>query len=474
PDPHDQAVSRQPGDDARPAISPISIDECHRMFRRWLGDAYDLDALNAVLATAAAERLEGDPLWLLVISGSGNAKTELVQSLRGIGAHLTSTISSEGALLSGTPKRQQARNATGGLLREVGERGMLVIKDVTSILSMNRDTRQSVLAAIREIHDGRWTRHLGSDGGRTLEWSGRITIVGAVTTAWDTHHSVIASMGDRFLIVRTDSTVNRLEAGRQAMANTGHEEQMRRELSDAIAGVLARTGDEGEISDAESDLLLAAANLVTRARTAVEFDYRGDVVDAHAPEMPTRFAKQLTQLVHGALLIGLDRDHAMRLAIRCARDSMPPLRLMIVDDVASYPNATVAEIRKRANKPRATIDRQLQALHMLGVIDVAEEPRPQGGTVWRYRLSADIDPAAIHVPDKLDDTLIPSRREINGSDGTNRDTSNISGTSIDPDDPEFDPELYAPDGEPWCRPDGKGGCLNASRCRNLAHRGPRS
>ena len=47
--------------------------------------------LNAVLATAAAERLTGDPLWLLVVSGPGNAKTETVQALSGAGALVTST-----------------------------------------------------------------------------------------------------------------------------------------------------------------------------------------------------------------------------------------------------------------------------------------------------------------------------------------------------------------------------------------------
>jgi hypothetical protein len=82
------------------------------VFRRWLGDEYDLDTLNAVLATAAAERLAGDPLWLLVVSGPGNAKTETVQALRGAGAHVTSTIASEGALLSAVPKRNRAKDAT--------------------------------------------------------------------------------------------------------------------------------------------------------------------------------------------------------------------------------------------------------------------------------------------------------------------------------------------------------------------------
>ena len=54
--------------------------------------------------------------------------------------------------------------------------------------------------------------------------------------------------------------------------------------------------------------MLAAADLVTLARTGVEFDYRGNVIDAHAPEMPTRFAKQLTQIIRGAVAIGMDRD----------------------------------------------------------------------------------------------------------------------------------------------------------------------
>ena len=75
---------------------PGTLEHVHSVFRRWLGDEYDLDALDIVLATAAVERLGGDPVWLLVISGSGNAKTETVGSLVGSGAYITSTITSEG------------------------------------------------------------------------------------------------------------------------------------------------------------------------------------------------------------------------------------------------------------------------------------------------------------------------------------------------------------------------------------------
>src|SRR5262245_61678678 len=194
-----------------------SLATVHDTFYDWFGDQYDVAAIDVVLATAAAERLDGDPLWTLLISGSGNAKTETVSSLARTPAIITSTITSEGALLSGSPKRERAKDASGGLLARLGASGVLVIKDVTSILSMDRNTRAGVLAALREIHDQRWERNVGTDGGRSLLWTGRIALIGASTTAWDRAHDVIASMGDRFVILRMDSTAGRQTAGYKAM-----------------------------------------------------------------------------------------------------------------------------------------------------------------------------------------------------------------------------------------------------------------
>ena len=395
-----------------PATGGTSFDrltELDATFSRWLGSEYDLPALHATIAAAAAERLDGDPLWILLISGPGNSKTETVQSLSGAGAIVTSTISSEGALLSATPCREKSPNATGGLLRLIGERGLLVIKDVTSILSMNRDTRAGVLAAFREIHDGSWVRAVGTDGGRSIAWRGRIVVVGACTTVWDRAHEVISTMGDRFVVVRMDSSRPRARfaAGQQAIENTGAEETMRRELSGAVGRVLAGMRPEAPtpLTDNERERILAAANVVTLARTGVDYDYRGDVIDAHAPEAPTRFAKQLGQVLRGAVAIGLDRAAALRLAIRCARDSMPPIRLAILDDVARFPATLTRDVRRRLNKPRATIDRQLQALHMLGVLTCDEEDSRHRGeevTRWRYQLADGIHPEVldpISVPD---------------------------------------------------------------------------
>jgi hypothetical protein len=218
---------------------------------------------------------------------------------------------------------------------------------------------------------------------------------------------VIATMGDRFVLVRMDSTTGRLAAGQRACANTGHELQMRAELAAIVGGLLQTVRGDADlsVSEPERDRLLAAANIVTLSRTGVDSDYRGDVIDAHAPEMPTRFAKQLMQVLRGALALGLDRAAAVSLAIRCARDSMPPLRLAILDDVAAHPGAFTRQVRQRLGKPRATVDRQLQALQMLGVLVCEEHEdvyQEKPVTRWSYRLAAGIDPGVLdrdHVPD---------------------------------------------------------------------------
>lgn len=366
-------------------IRVAELDDVHEVFTRWLGKSYDLDVLDALLAaTAAGLVLDGDPTNLLVVGGSGAAKTETVSPLAAAGAIVTSTISSEGASLSGTSARETSSRATGGLLRKVGDRGVLVLKDFTSILSMNRDSRAAVLAAMREMSDGYLELNLGVDGGKSLQWRGRCTIIGAVTTSWDQAHAVIASMGDRFPLSRMPED-NALEAGAQALANTGSEDLMREELAAAVGGLFQQEVTEEEELIDYGEFILPVANIVTWGRTAVVANFKGDVVTAHAREMPTRFAKQLAQLYRGSRSIGLNNQAGRRIVIRVARDTLPPMRRIVLARLLKDRGyATSGEIARRVNKPRTSVDQQLQALVSLGLAKLdqdrdAEGKRRRGG-----------------------------------------------------------------------------------------------
>lgn len=90
-----------------------------------------------------------------------------------------------------------------------------------------------------------WARNVGTEGDRTLVWQGHLTLIGAVTTAWDSHHSVMATMGDRFLVLRSDSTEDDLReaCGTQSLDNTSSEVRMRCGLAEVMPACLPLSGD---------------------------------------------------------------------------------------------------------------------------------------------------------------------------------------------------------------------------------------
>src|SRR5262245_7805641 len=110
--------------------------------------------------------------------------------------------------------------------------------------------------------------------------------------------------------------------------------------------------------------------------------------------MPTRFAKQLTQLVRGAIAIGLPVANAMQLGIRCARDSIPPLSRETLLDIAAHPSSQPPDVHRRIGWPRATVRRELEALYMLRLLQCDEEDQEHGGkmrTKLHYSLADDFD-----------------------------------------------------------------------------------
>jgi hypothetical protein len=328
----------------------------------------------------------------MVVAGSGAGKTETVQSLTGAGAVAVSTLSSEAALLA-----QVKPGGTGGLLREAtAAGGIVVIRDFGSILSMDRHLRPRILQKLRQTFDGHVDRHIGNDGAKVLRWDGRLVFVGASMSIWDASHEVISAMGDRFVIVRGHTGLDRKAIGRQALGNTGKEATMERELAAAM-GALVASADVNvrALTRDEEGKLVDIADVVTLARTAVERDFKGDVVNPYDAEANTRFVKQLAQAVRGGLAFGLDPETAMARAARYARDTIPPSRwrviLHLADNPGTEPNSTCLGFKRSL----PALKNDLEVLRMLGLADATDREERRwlrAPALFRYyTLSATVD-----------------------------------------------------------------------------------
>jgi hypothetical protein len=80
-------------------------------------------------------------------------------------------------------------------------------------------------------------------------------------------------------------------------------------------------------------------------------------------------------------------------ALRCARDSFPPLRSEILLDLARNPATRTVDVSKRIVKPYRTVRRELEALHTLGLLRCDEEQSvtDEGKTIWLYSLADGFD-----------------------------------------------------------------------------------
>ncbi len=302
------------------------------MFRRWL-HLDDPTPVYALAAVIVANLADGDPVWLLIVSAPATGKTELVSAASGLPyVHSVATLT-EPALLSGTVKKDRAKDATGGVLRQIGEFGILLAKDFTSVLVQHRDTRDRVLAALREISDGKWDRPVGADGGRTLHWSGKCGFVGGVTPALDRYHSVISLLGDRFLLLRLPD-VDPEQAGAMALSHRGREKTMRAELADTLAALVQNTDHakvNRDLDPAERTELIRLATFTARARTGVDRDgYTREVTHLPQVEGVGRLVTAYARLLGGLEAIGCDEDTTWTILARIAADCLPAIRARII------------------------------------------------------------------------------------------------------------------------------------------------
>jgi hypothetical protein len=245
---------------------------------------------------------------------------------------------------------------------------------------MRSDARTPVLAALREVYDGAWTRHVGSEGGRSLSWQGKAGLVGGCTPTIDRHYAVVATMGDRFLLFRMPRTDAEHQAATALTHGGERETTMRRELGAAASGLFANLDrGEHELGEEERQELIRLAVLVARCRSAVEREsyHTREIELVPEPEAPARLVKSLERLRAGLLALGADAEIVRGVVRKAAPDSMPALRRAVIDAlVSSGPPSKTTAVAEAVLHPTKTTHRVLEDLAAHGV--AVRYPQGQG------------------------------------------------------------------------------------------------
>jgi hypothetical protein len=417
----------------QPLGLPIALGDVLTVFQKWLY-LKDPGTIEFILGALAANLIGADPVWVLIVGPTGGGKTEPLQALNRIPHVVFVSTMSEAGLLSGTPAKERAVDAHGGLLRRLGEDGTLICKDFTSILQMRHEARNQVLAALRDIYDGKYDRSIGSEGGRTLTWKGKMGFLAACTETIDNHHGVMAIMGQRFVLWRLPK-VDAKAQGARALDNLWDGTKMRDELAVPVARFFAglKLGEQPrpDFSPDARERLVELAILTAQCRSAVERDpYRRDIELIHETEAPARLVKNFGLLYAGMQAIGVEASRRWDHLQKAARDTIPKIRWQILQILfaATEPMET-SKVAAALGYPTQTTRR---ALEDLAAHQVVERQKGKGQRdIWGGNgdVYARYTKVFSPIPENYVDP-ISSQEKISLKEDRNSMSSYFSGTNV--------------------------------------------
>jgi hypothetical protein len=352
--------------------------------------------VDVVLATVIANMLDGDPLWLLLVNPASTGKTELVQLFHAMPDCGWLPEITENTFLSGLQ-----RSSTAGVQVPAPDRSLLfrwtdpalrkgvppvrvmLVQDLTGLITQRRERRDTIFGQLRQIYDGRFVKATGM--GDDLIWQGYLGLLGGVTPHYDDVAEINSVLGERFLLYRPARVDPLAEAQCAAAVDhdiEGHRLSAARVACDIVRDFQKNVSDIRLPSSVKSTVAVLAT-LIAQCRTPVSRDsYTRVMRTIPEPEGPARLTRQLSKLLVGlAVARGLviPGQPELQTVAKTARDSMPAVRLRLLQMLrllGASDNTTLAD---HVRMPRPTVRYVLEDLHAIGIVS---KTTVKGRDVW--------------------------------------------------------------------------------------------
>jgi DNA-binding transcriptional ArsR family regulator len=352
------------------------ISDLVTQVRTWL-DLPDPGPTIVSVAAAATVPLDGEEAaWLLNVAAPSAGKTEAVNLLDGVTNGKLNEITSAGLL--GWSRGKDPHPV--GILARVPGNALVTFGDLSSLLATSdRGGRDQVFGLLRRAYDGHVTRDITPPGGSKidtgpLKWSGRLTVVAAVTNAIDRYSAHADALGPRWLYIRAQdrplqSRRNAAQAARRAGVKEARAEAIliaTKVISDARGRVI-KTVIPDDVADGIEDAVLTTC----WGRAAVPRNGYGrrEIEDVPIIEEPPRLIRQAHVLARGLYSLGLNDQAVESMMRRVALDSMPAARLAVLKALANEDGETTSNIARESGLHWNVAYRHLEDLAAVGVVD---------------------------------------------------------------------------------------------------------
>jgi hypothetical protein len=366
-EPPEQPEPEMPAQEAPPAGSPAALlADFLEQLQKYV-HLTDHGHVIFALAVAVSSDLDGEPLWGMLVGPPSGGKSEAVKALDEIADEHVDDITGP-ALLSWMPGKNPK---PAGILTRIPSRAFVSISDFSTVLATSdRGGRDTLFALLRRAYDGHVVREVGNSP-RPLTWTGRLTLLAAVTPAIDNFSSHTDALGPRWLYCRLPETDNTHKKAtvrkRRKIEGLAEMQAEARRRASLLVQAARRALADVELDDEMYDQLEDAAMLTCLGRAAVPRHAYGkrEIDGIPVIEEPARVTGQIVSLAKSLLALGVPRGQALALAGKCALDTVPQARLMILRHLAQGEPLTVSEVRRRTGLNRHVARRALEDMEVL-------------------------------------------------------------------------------------------------------------
>jgi hypothetical protein len=247
--------------------------------------------------------------------------------------------------------------------------------------------RDAAFGLLRRAYDGHVTRDISPPGkpapgyDAQLSWTGRLTVVAAVTGAIDRYTVHADQLGPRWIysrIAERDTEAKRRAKDRARKGGLdGYRDAARQAADKLILDAVPRIEDD--VPDAVFEVIGEAALVTCWGRATVpRHGYgRREIDGIPVIEDPPRVVRQLHALARGLLALGLPEDYTAGLIRSVALDSMPEDRRAVLEALSTGELLTASALAKAARLHRHVARMRAEELEAIGVVQGIREGRDE-------------------------------------------------------------------------------------------------
>ena len=368
------------------------VEKYKKKISKYLVLTENHDYIDFVWGVIFANRLDTKPIWAYLIGPSSAGKTTILDPLGGHESIYTTDTLTKASLLPGIgigrPTDKTARMAVKNSLLNQADGKILIVKDLSPLLTEDYKELKSILGILRSAYDGTFAKNFGNIG--QIKINCRFGLIAAVTDAIDNHLIVDAELGQRFIGYRMPAIGIKEERAICDAILNNKESELNGALHEAAYEMLDREPKEPGITKRQADVIMYAAEVVALARTAITRDKYTHDADVSRPERTARLYSQLISLAKGVAMarghrIVMGEDVVFVRHIAAHTLSLKMLRLLNM--FLEKDGLTADDLVKRFSWCKRTCDERLDNLRLAGICETQQIAGRSGRdeTMWTLK-----------------------------------------------------------------------------------------